>query len=131
MRSQLAAERADRAQVEAELKKQLDSMPTENHQDYDQLLESSSATIDNLRKVVALLQSRLREEREKFEAQLSELQQRLDAADPNPPPAIDLSGKADELVNFFRTLLPKDIKLPKNTMFKLREILGATWGGDK
>ncbi len=120
---ELTADRAaDRAQVEAELKK----MPTENQQDYDQLLESSSATIDNQRKVVAILQSRRREDREKFEAQLAELQQRLDAADQNPPPAIDLSGKAGELVNFFRTLLPKDTKLPKNTMSKLREILEAT-----
>ncbi|MEG3910805.1 hypothetical protein QT979_23075 [Microcoleus sp. w2-18bC1] len=129
-RAQLEADRAqleaDRAQVEAELKKQLDLMPTENHQDYDQLLESSSATIDNQRKVVALLQSRLREEREKFEAQLAELQQRLDAAEQNPDSAIDLSGKAGEVVNFFRTLLPKDTKLPKNTMTKLREILETT-----
>jgi hypothetical protein len=79
--------------------------------------------------VIALLQSRLRqerEEREKLEAQLSELQQRLDAADQNPPPAIDLSDKAGEVVNFFRTLLPKDTKLPKNIMSKLREILEAT-----
>ena len=127
LNQQLEAERADRAQ--AELKKQLDSTPTKNHQDYDQLLESSSATIDNQRKVIALLQSRLRqerEEREKLEAQLSELQQRLDAADHNPPPAIDLSDKAGKVVNFFRTLLPKDTKLPKNTMSKLREILEAT-----
>ncbi|MEG4918709.1 hypothetical protein [Microcoleus sp. B7-D4] len=64
-------------------------MPTENHQDYDQLLESSSATIDNQRKVVALLQSRLREEREKFEAQLAELQKRLDAAEKNSDSAIE------------------------------------------
>jgi hypothetical protein len=61
-------------------------MPTENQQDYDQLLESSSTTIDNQRKVVALLQSRLREEREereKVEAQVAELKQ-------NPAPAIKL-----------------------------------------
>ena len=64
-------------------------MPTENHQDYDQLLESSSATIDNQRKVVALLQSRQGEEREKFEAQLAELQQRLDAAEKNLDCAIE------------------------------------------
>ncbi|MEG4281274.1 hypothetical protein QUA62_28000 [Microcoleus sp. MON1_C1] len=94
-------------------------MPTENQQDYDQLLESSSTTIDNQRKMIALLQSRLREEREKVEAQVAELEQ-------NPAPAIDLSDKAGEVVNFFRTLLPKDTKLPKNTMSKLREILAAT-----
>ena len=61
-------------------RQQLDSMPTENQQDYDQLLESSSTTIDNQRKVVALLQSRQgeeREEREKLEAQLAELQAQL------------------------------------------------------
>jgi ribosomal protein S4 len=57
------------------------------------VLESSSATIDHQRKVVALLQSRQgeeREEREKLEAQLSELQQ-------NPAPAIDLPSPADLL----------------------------------
>jgi hypothetical protein len=44
----------------------------------------------------------------------------------NSAPAIDLSGRAGDIVNFFRTLLPKDTKLPKNTISKLREILEAT-----
>jgi hypothetical protein len=44
----------------------------------------------------------------------------------NSAPAIDLSSRAGDIVNFFRTLLPKDTKLPKNTMSKLREILEAT-----
>jgi hypothetical protein len=68
-------------------------MPTENQQDYDQLLESSSTTRDNQRKVVALLQSRQgeeREEREKVEAQVAELKQ-------NPAPAIKLPSPADLL----------------------------------
>ena len=68
-------------------------MPTENQQDYDQLLESSSTTIENQRKVIALLQSRLREEREereKVEAQVAELKQ-------NPAPAIKLPEPADLL----------------------------------
>ena len=137
MRSQLDTERADRAQ--AELKKQLDSLPTENQQDYDQLLESSSATIDNQRKVVALLQSRRREDREKFEAQLAELQKRLDEAERNLAPEIDLSDKAGKVASFFKTLLAKDtklvkdvkqdkdVKLPKDTISKIEEILG---GGD-
>jgi hypothetical protein len=68
-------------------------MPTENQQDYDQLLESSSTTIDNQRKVVALLQSRQgeeREEREKVEGQLAELKQ-------NPQPQHQLYAKIEEL----------------------------------
>ncbi|MEG4589364.1 hypothetical protein QUA54_29725 [Microcoleus sp. MOSTC5] len=72
------------------LRQQLDSMPPENHQDYDQLLESSSATIDNQRKVVELLQSRLREERaerEKLEAQLAEPKQSPATAIELPEPA--------------------------------------------
>ena len=70
-------------------------MPTENQQDYDQLLESSSTTIDNQRKVVALLQSRLREEREereKVEAQVAELKQ-----NPQPQPQHQLYAKIEEL----------------------------------
>jgi hypothetical protein len=58
-------------------------------------------------------------DRESVEAELAELKQKS-------PPAIDLSGRAGDIVNFFRTLLPKDTKLPKNTMSKLREILEAT-----
>jgi chromosome segregation ATPase len=56
---------------------------------------------------------------EQVEAQLAERQQ-------NSAPAHDLSGRAGDIVNFFRTLLPKDTKLPKNIMSKLREILEAT-----
>jgi len=54
------------------------------------------------------------------------LQTQLEKLKRNPAPAIDLSGRAGDIVNFFRTLLPKDTKLPKNTMSKLREILEAT-----
>ncbi|MEG4280520.1 hypothetical protein QUA62_24050 [Microcoleus sp. MON1_C1] len=75
------------------LRQQLELMPTENHQDYDQLLESSSATIDNQRKVVELLQSRLREERaerEKLEAKLAEPKQ-------SPATVIELPEPADLL----------------------------------
>jgi hypothetical protein len=50
----------------------------------------------------------------------------LDEVEQNSAPVIDLSDKAGEVMNFFRTLLPKDAKLPKNTMTKLREILEAT-----
>jgi chromosome segregation ATPase len=92
LKKDLAAVAVDR-NVEKSLKKQLDSMPTENHQDYDQLLESSSTTIDNQRKVVALLQSRLRkerEEREKLEAQLAELEQNPTTASKDLPEAADL-----------------------------------------
>lgn len=65
-------------------------------------------------------------DRQQVEAQLSDLQKRLDEVEQNSAPAIDLSDKAGEVMNFFRTLLPKDTKLPKNTMTKLREILEAT-----
>jgi chromosome segregation ATPase len=65
------------------------------------------------------VESALRLEIGELRSQLAELQQ-------NPAPAIDLSSRAGEIVNFFRTLLPKDTKLPKNTMSKLREILEAT-----
>jgi hypothetical protein len=57
--------------------------------------------------------------RESVEAEPGDVKQ-------NPTAAIDLSGRAGDIVNFFRTLLLKDTKLPKNTMSKLREILEAT-----
>ena len=63
---------------------------------------------------------------QQVEAQLSDLQKRLDEVEQNSAPVIDLSDKAGEVMNFFRTLLPKDTKLPKNTMTNLREILEAT-----
>ena len=98
---ELAACLTDRTDDER-LRQQLESMPTENHQDYDQLLVSSSATIDNQRKVVELLQSRLREERaerEKLEAQLAEPKQ-------SPATALELPEPAD-LLNQLKALHPK------------------------
>jgi DNA repair exonuclease SbcCD ATPase subunit len=83
----------------------------------------------SLRQQLKQTQEQLEEvtrDRQQLQTELAELQKRLDAAEQNPDSAIDLSGKAGELVNFFRTLLPKDTKLPKNTMSKLREILEAT-----
>jgi hypothetical protein len=64
-------------------------------------------------------ESALRLEIGELRSELAELKQ-------NPTTASDLSDKAGEIVNFFRTLLPKDAKLPKNTMSKLREILEET-----
>ncbi|MEG4583555.1 hypothetical protein QUA71_28720 [Microcoleus sp. MON1_C5] len=94
-------------------------MPTENQQDYDQLLESSSTTIDNQRKVVALLQSRLREEREegeKLEAQLAELKQ-------NPALAIELPEPAD-LLNQLKARRKKS-RTDLGDVAKILEILGG------
>lgn len=77
---------------------------------------------DNLKQQVETLTA----DCQQVEAQLSDLQKRLDEVEQNSAPVIDLSDKAGEVMNFFRTLLPKDTKLPKNTMTKLREILEAT-----
>jgi len=87
-----------------------------------QELDATNQKLAAAEQQLAELRSQLDTERAdgtQVETQLSELQQ-------NPAPMIDLSGKAGEVVNFFRTLLPKDAKLPKNTMSKLREILEAT-----
>lgn len=103
------------------LRQQLDSMPTENHQDYNQLLESSSATIDNQRKVVALLQSRLREEREereKLEAKLAEPKQ-------SPATAIEFPAPAD-LLNQLKALHPKS-KATLGDVEVLIEIIEESW----
>ena len=108
--------------VKKQITDDLEQELAEARADYAKLLESSTTVADNLREDIRQLRSQLEAERAsrtQVEAQLSELQQ-------TPAPAIDLSGKAGEVVNFFRTLLPKDTKLPKNTMSKLREILEAT-----
>jgi uncharacterized protein (DUF3084 family) len=91
-------------------------------ENYYSLLNSSGRVKTNLEQEVREVRSQLETERasrESVEAELAELKQ-------NSAPAIDLSSRAGDIMNFFRTLLPKDTKLPKNTMSKLREILEAT-----
>ena len=110
--------------------------------DYALLLESSTAVADNLREDIRQLRSQLEAERadhQQVEAQLSDLQKRLDEAEQNPAPEIELSDKAGKVASFFKTLLAKDtklvkdikqdkdVKLPKDTISKIEEILG---GGD-
>ena len=110
--------------------------------DYALLLESSTAVADNLPLDIRQLRSQLeaeRADRQQVEAQLSDLQKRLDEAERNPAPEIDLSDKAGKVASFFKTLLAKDtklvkdikqdkdVKLPKDTISKIEEILG---GGD-
>jgi len=110
--------------------------------DYALLLESSTAVADNLREDIRQLRSQLeaeRADRQQVEAQLSDLQKRLDEAEQNPAPEIELSDKAGKVASFFKTLLAKDtklvkdikqdkdVKLPKDTISKIEEILG---GGD-
>jgi two-component system CheB/CheR fusion protein len=113
---------------EESLRQQLQQTQEELKQTQEQLaiasfeLDATNLQLTAAEQQLAELRSQLdteRASREKALAQLSELQQ-------NPAPMIDLSGKAGFVVNFFRTLLPKDTKLPKNTMSKLREILEAT-----
>jgi hypothetical protein len=53
--------------------------------------------------------------RESVEAEPADVKQ-------NSAPAHDLSGKAGEIVNFLKELLP-DTKLPKKTISELRKFL--------
>src|SRR6476469_2400429 len=104
-------------QTQEELKQTQEELAIANQE-----LDATNLQLTAAEQQLAELRSQLdteRASRTQVESQLSELQQ-------NPAPAIDLSGKAGEVVNFLRTLLPKDTKLPKNTMSKLREILEAT-----
>ncbi|MEG4335715.1 hypothetical protein QUB40_27840 [Microcoleus sp. AT9_A2] len=84
----------------------------------------------------ALLQAEL----DRTLAELAKLKENLPpAAEQKPAPAIDLSDKAGKVASFFKTLLAtdtklikllkqdKDIRLPKDTISKIEEILG---GGD-
>jgi chromosome segregation ATPase len=98
--------------------KQTQEQPAIASQELDATNQKLTAAEQQLAEVRSQLDTE-RASRTQVEAQLSELQQ-------NPATVIDLSGKAGEVVNLFRTLLPKDTKLPKNTMSKLREILEAT-----
>lgn len=45
------------------------------------------------------------------------------AASQDLPDAVDLSGKAGELLSFFKTLVPKNKKLPSSTISKIEKIL--------
>jgi len=98
--------------------KQTQEQPAIASQELDATNQKLTAAEQQLAEVRSQLDTE-RASRTQVEAQLSELQQ-------NPATVIDLSGKAGFVVNLFRTLLPKDTKLPKNTMSKLREILEAT-----
>ncbi|MBE9122577.1 hypothetical protein IQ269_17665 [Tychonema sp. LEGE 07199] len=70
--------------------------------DYAKLLESSTAVADNLREDIRQLRSQLeaeRADRQQVEAQLSDLQKRLDEAERNPAPEIELSDKAGKVAS--------------------------------
>ena len=122
------------ARITEIVQRQTEPLFAEKFSALEERLEKLSAANDggddeSLRQQLKQTQEQLEEvtrDRQQLQTELAELQKRLDAAEQNPDSAIDLSGKAGELVNFFRTLLPKDTKLPKNTMSKLREILEAT-----
>jgi DNA repair exonuclease SbcCD ATPase subunit len=122
------------ARITEIVQRQTEPLFAEKFSAIEERLEKLSAARDggddeSLRQQLKQTQEQLEEvtrDRQQLQTELAELQKRLDAAEQNPDSAIDLSGKAGELVNFFRTLLPKDTKLPKNTMSKLREILEAT-----
>jgi len=100
------------------------------------------AEIEQLKERNRLLHIKSREERQKLQEELATLkyrdesqsrrlaekQARLDeleiqAAEQNPPPAIDLSEQAPEIYNFFKQWLPSDTKWPKKTLLELRNFL--------
>ena len=117
LRQQLQQTQEELKQTQEEFKQAQEQLAIASQE-----LDTTNLQLTAAEQQLAELRSQLdteRASRTQVEAQLSELQQ-------TPAPAIDLSGKAGEVVNFFRTLLPKDTKLPKNTMTKLREILEAT-----
>ena len=62
-------------------------------------------------------------ELEHLRSELSDLKQKSAAASQDLPDAVDLSGKAGKLLSFFKTLLPKNIKLPSSTISKIEKIL--------
>ena len=68
-------------------------------------------------------QARLDELEMLLEGQLSDLEQKSAAASQDLPDAVDLSGKAGELLSFFKTLLPKNTKLHRDTISKIEKIL--------
>jgi len=124
LRQQLQQTQEELKQTQEELKQTQEEFKQAQEQlaIASQELDATNLQLTAAGQQLAELRSQLDIERAdgtQVETQLSELQQ-------NPAPMIDLSGKAGEVVNFFRTLLPKDTKLPKNTMSKLREILEAT-----
>ncbi|MEG4589847.1 hypothetical protein QUA54_32225 [Microcoleus sp. MOSTC5] len=124
------------------VKDDLEQELAEARADYALLLESSTTVADNLREDIRQLRSQLEAEqavRQQVQAELSDLEKRLDAAERKPAPEMELSDKAGKVASFFKTLLAKDtklvkdikqdkdVKLPKDTISKIEEILG---GGD-
>ena len=79
-------------------------------------------------------------DRQQVQAELSDLQKRLNEAEQNGTPVPDLRGKVGDITSFFKTLLAKDtklvkdikqdkdVKLPKDTISKIEEILGGSDG---
>jgi chromosome segregation ATPase len=117
LRQQLQQTQEELKQTQEEFKQAQEQLAIASQE-----LDATNLQLTAAEQQLAELRSQLDTEhadRTQIEAQLSQLQQ-------TPAPAIDLSDKAGEVMNFFRTLLPKDTKLPKNTMTKLREILEAT-----
>ena len=110
--------------------------------DYNQLLETSSRIKAEREKQIAELRSQLateRADREEVEAQLadreaklaelrselSDLKQKSATANQDSPETVNLTEKAGELLNLFKSLLPPKAKLPNGTISKIEKILEA------
>ena len=104
------------------LKRELDEVKA----DQAKLLESSTVVTNKLRGEVQELRSQLateRADREEIEAELSDLKQNSASASQDLPDAVDLTEKAGEVLSFFKSLLPKNTKLPSGTISKIEKIL--------
>lgn len=87
-------------------------------------LESSTHIINELREELLKVRSQLvteQADREKIEAELAELADLKQ----NSALASDLFEKVGKLTSLFKSLLPKNVKLPKGTILEIEKILGG------
>lgn len=126
--------------TDSELQIKVGNLQAENEKlkaDYAALLQSSTAVTTKLREEVRELGSQLateRADREELEGELADrdaviAQLRSELADLKQNSATasqdlpDLTEKAGELLSFFKSLLPKNTKLPNGTISKIEKIL--------
>lgn len=112
LRSKLATEEARYEELESEIEG-LDEKYKELEEKYDETVEwwkQEEIKVRDGEKEIAELRS-----------ELSDLQKK--SATASEPDAIDLTEKAGELLSFFKSLLPKNTKLPSGTISKIEKIL--------
>ena len=90
-----------------------------NYDELEDRFEAKKRELEELRLQLATE----RADREEIETQLADLKQ-------NSATVSDLFDKVSKLTSLFKSLLPKNVKLPKGTIFEIEKILGGNNDGN-